>query len=149
MAADRNMTLEEFNELIMHDASIDHHIDDRLIEIETTEDHYIIDSHLAFHFVPSGFSIFLAISPETSAQSIFNDAHSPMRKKSGEVMQTYQEALLRTQKRITNHIERYNQHYGIDPYHESQYAFTINNELRQPEEVVDLILHAYETWLSA
>lgn len=55
MAYERNLSLEEFNELIRHDKTLDLLIDDRLKHIETEEDNFIIDSHLAFHFVPSGF----------------------------------------------------------------------------------------------
>lgn len=148
MAHERNMTLEEFNELIAHDKTIDELIDARLHEIEAGEDEYIIDSHLAFHFVPSGFSVFLMISPEKSAERIFNDAHTPSRQKSGDTMLTYEEAFTRTQKRIHNHEERYMLHYGISPYQETNYTFAINTEHMTPEEVTDTILNAYTGWLS-
>ncbi len=148
MAADRNMSLEEFNELVRHDKTIDELIDSRLTEIETHGDKYIIDSHLAYHFVPSAFSVFLTISEETSARRIFNDAHSETRKKSGDVMDTFEEALERTQKRIHNHLERYEKHYGINPYIPSQYAFVIDTEHMSAEAVTDAILTAYTTWLN-
>lgn len=147
MAHERNFTLEEFNELIARDTSIDKLIDEQLERIEVEEDDYIIDSHLAFHFVPSGFSVYLLITPERSAERIFNDAHSPTRKKSGETMETLDEALVKTQKRVKNHVERYMRLYDINPYDETKYTLTINTDGKVPEEVAEHILSAYEDWL--
>lgn len=148
MAFERNLSLEEFNELIRHDKSLDILIDDRLKYIEAEEDMYIIDSHLAFHFVPSGFSVFLTISPECSAKRIFNDAHSPTRIKSGDTMQTLEEAFQKTQKRVQNHIDRYTTLYGINPYIETQYEHVINTEAYSPETIAQRILDAYHVWLT-
>lgn len=147
MAHERNLTLEEFNELVKHDRTLDLLIDERLEHIEAEEDFYVIDSHLAFHFVPSAFSVFLSISPEVSAERIFNDASSPIRIKSGDVMASHEEAYTRTQKRIQNHIERYAKHYGINPYNESQYSLIIDTEARTPEVVADIVHDEYQTWL--
>jgi cytidylate kinase len=147
MAYERNLSLEEFNELIRHDKTLDLLIDDRLKHIEAEEDNFIIDSHLAFHFVPSGFSVFLTISPEVSAHRIFHDAHSPTRIKSGDTMETYEEAYARTQKRIQNHIERYTALYGINPYRETQYALVINTETHTPTHIAHMIADTYQNWL--
>lgn len=148
MAFERNLTLEEFNELVKHDKTLDLLIDERLERIEASEDCYIIDSHLAFHFVPSAFSVFLAISPEQSAERIFKDAHSPTRIKSGDVMLTLEEAYTRTQKRIQNHLERYAKHYGINPYDEAQYKLVIDTEERAPDIVADIIYTEFLAWMS-
>lgn len=148
MAFERNMSLEEFNELVKHDKTLDLLIDERLEHIEAEEDFYIIDSHLAFHFVPSAFSVFLGISPERSAERIFNDTHSPTRIKSGDVMSTLEEAYERTQKRIQNHLERYATHYGINPYDETQYALVIDTEEKAPELVADIIYTDFTAWIA-
>ena len=46
------MTLEAFNELAASSIEVDHLIDAELERIEQEEDNFVIDSHLAFHFVP-------------------------------------------------------------------------------------------------
>lgn len=148
MAFERNMTLEEFNELVKHDKTLDVLIDERLERIEASEDCYIIDSHLAFHFVPSAFSVFLGISPEQSAERIFNDAQSPTRIKSGDVMLTLEDAYKRTQKRIQNHLERYATHYGINPYIETQYTLVIDTNEKSPALVADIIYEEYSAWIA-
>ncbi len=148
MAFERNLTLEEFNELVKHDKTLDLLIDERLERIEAEEDCYIIDSHLAFHFVPSAFSVFLSISPEQSAERIFNDAQSPTRIKSGDVMLSLEEAYTRTQKRIQNHLDRYGKHYGINPYNETQYRLVIDTEAKAPDVVADIIYTEFLSWIN-
>lgn len=147
MAAARNLTLEEFNAIITNDKTLDEEIDARLIEIEAHGDRYVVDSHLAFHFIPSSFKVLLTVSPETSAERIFNDSASVSRQKSGDVMQTLEEARERTAKRIQNHRERYQKHYGVDPYHPEEYDLVIDTEGGTPGEIAETIAEAYRVWL--
>lgn len=147
LASSRGMTLEEFNEVIAQTKDIDLLIDDELERIEAEEDFYVVDSHLAFHFIPSGFSVYLDISLDESARRIFNDREAEMRIKSGDIMNTYEEAKHRTQKRIENHKERYHRHYGVDPYLPSQYSLVINSEAHTPEEIAEQIFYAYTEWI--
>mgnify|MGYP006318758363 FL=1 len=148
MAHARNLTLEEFNDLIIHDKTLDEEIDSRLTKIEGDGDRYVVDSHLAFHFIPSGFAVLLTVSLETSAERIFNDSSSPSRIKSGDIMKTLDEARERTARRIKNHVDRYKLHYGVDPYQPEAYDFVINTEQYDPEEVARRVVEAYKAWLA-
>lgn len=147
LASARGMTLEEFNEVIAQTKELDLLIDSELERIEAEDDYYIVDSHLAFHFIPSGFSVYLDISLDASAARIFGDKDAEIRIKSGDTMETLEEAKRRTEKRIQNHKERYHRHYGIDPYVPSQYMLSIDSERFTPEEIRDQILAAYHAWL--
>lgn len=147
LAHERNLSLEEFNDLVTHDKSLDLLVDEKLEHIEACEDFYILDSHLAVHFVPSSFSVYLHVSPEKSAVRIFNDAHSLSRIKSGDTMGSVEEALERTQKRVANHIDRYMRHYGVNPYLESNYTLVIDTEKNTPEKTTDEILEKYKNWI--
>ncbi len=148
LAVERGMTLEAFNELVATSKDIDLMIDAELERIEREDDNYIIDSHLAFHFVPSGFSVFLMSSLKTSAQRIFNDKLTQTRIETGDTMETYEEAETRTEKRIMNHKDRYMRHYAVDPYIPEQYTFTIDSEKFAPEKIVEMILTEYTEWLA-
>lgn len=147
MAIERGISLEELNEEVANDKHADELIDAELIRIENEEDKYVIDSHLAFHFVPSGFSVFLQISLPESARRIFNDHEAEIRQKSGDTMKTLEEAERRTLKRIENHKERYQKHYGIDPYVPSHYDLVIDSEHDTPEHIAEDIQKAYTQWL--
>jgi len=148
LAKERGMTLEEFNEVVAEDKSLDELIDTEHQRIEKDADEMVIDSHLGFHFVPSAFHVYLHISPDTSAARVFNDRDSDIRKQSGDSMVTLEEARARTQKRIDNHLKRYQKHYGINPYDVSKYDLVINTEHTKPEEVADIIVKKFNEWLT-
>lgn len=148
LAIEMGMTLEAFNEMVAETKSFDEKIDAELMRIEAEEDNYVVDSHLAFHFIPSGFSVYLDISLQTSAERVFNDNKSDLRIKSGDVMETLEEALLRTEKRIKNHEERYLRHYEVDPYIPSQFDMTIDAERETQDVIAEQIVEAYEAWLA-
>lgn len=147
LAGQHGMTIEDFNEKVAGEKSLDEEIDKELNRIEAEDNEMILDSHLAYHFVPSGFNVFLEVSLEVSAERIFNDKQSEIRQKSGDVMETYDEALARTKKRIDNHNVRYMSHYGVSPYTDKdQYDLIINTEDKNPQQVAELVLNAYNRW---
>ncbi len=148
LAVKHGMTLEAFNELCATDKSFDLLIDEELIRIEHEDDNYVIDSHLAFHFVPSGLSVYLDIPVETSIDRIFGDRDSHIRIKAGDIANTREEIARKTMKRIDNHRDRYMRHYNVDPYIKDQYEYIADALNQNPEQVSASILVAYEDWLS-
>jgi cytidylate kinase len=147
LAITRGMTLEELNEAIAQSKELEECIDAELMRIEREGDHMVVDSHLAFHFIPSGFSVFLQVSLDAAARRIFEDKHAEMRIRSGDTMATMEEACLKTKKRVDNHRDRYMRHYGIDPYVPEAYDLVLDSEQYSPDEIVELIVPAYNAWL--
>lgn len=147
LAQARGLTLEELNEYIVTEGEeLDHLIDEEQKRIEREENRYVVDAHIGFHFIPSGFKVFLMIPIETSAKRIFEDRNASIRVNSGDSMQSYEEALERTKKRIENHKLRYKKHYGINVYDISQFDMVIDNSDMKPEEVAEDIITAFNQW---
>lgn len=147
LAITRGMTLEELNDAIAKSKELEECIDAELMRIEREGDRYVVDSHLAFHFIPSGFSVYLSVSIPAAARRIFDDRDAEMRKKSGDTMRTYEEACARTTRRIENHRDRYMRHYGIDPYVADAYDLVLDSEAHSPEKLVELIVPAFTEWV--
>jgi len=148
MALDRGVSFDEFNAQIANDKSIDEQIDAALIRIEQTENTLIIDSHLAFHFVPSSFKVFLNISLDVSAKRIFSDGEKETRKSVGDVMSSLEEAKARIKARIDNHNDRYMRFYSISPYDITKYDLVIDTENQTPAEVAALVSQGFNQWKS-
>ena len=146
MAAERGMTFDEFNAHIAVHKEDDELIDKELERIESTEDNVVVDSILAFHFVPSGFKVFLKVSLEESARRIYGDSERETRKAVGDTMESLEEAKQRIQARLNNHNDRYMRHYGISPYDESHYDLVIDTEHVTPEQVTAQVIAGYEAW---
>jgi cytidylate kinase len=52
---------------------IDNILDERQKLIGKSEDNFIIDGRLAFHFIPNSIKIFLTVDPIEAAKRIFED----------------------------------------------------------------------------
>jgi len=146
LAKERGMTFDEFNAHIATHKEDDELIDLELKRIQAEEDNMVIDSHLAFHFVPSGFKVFFSVSVEESARRIYQDRDRETRKSVGDVMDSVEEAQSRIQARIDNHNDRYMRHYGLSPYDESQYDFVVDTEKYNAEEVTEHVIAAFKQW---
>lgn len=147
MALERGVTFDEFNAQIAKDKSLDELIDAELIRIEREEDQIIIDSHLAFHFVPSSFKVFLQVPLALSAERIFNDGERESRKSVGDTMSSVAEAEARIQARINNHNDRYMRFYGVSPYDTTQYDLIVDTSSHNPAQVVEIVTQNFNTWI--
>ena len=72
IAERRGLTTLELNKVSQTDKSVDEEIDSYVVELGKTQDCLIMDSRLAWHFIPSAFKVFLAVAPEVGAQRVFN-----------------------------------------------------------------------------
>lgn len=146
LAKERGMTFDEFNAHIAENKKDDELIDAELSRIENEEDDIVVDSHLAFHFVPSSFKVFFDVSLETSASRIYGDRDRETRKSVGDTMDTLDEAKERIQARIDNHNDRYMRHYSIVPYDSSNFDFIVDTEKHSPEEITDIVITEFKKW---
>lgn len=149
LAAERGLTLDEWNDHVAQDKALDELIDTEQKRINEEEDKYVVDAHIGFNFIPNSFKVFLTVPIEVSAKRILNDAQDETRVATGDVMQTYDEAVERIKKRIANHEYRYKKHYNVDVYDPSQFDLVIDTSDITPDEVVAQITTAYNRWLES
>ncbi|MGR8978544.1 MAG: cytidylate kinase family protein [Gammaproteobacteria bacterium] len=76
IAERRGVTTLELNKISETDRSIDDEIDNYVINIGKSSDNLIIDSRLAWHFIPDAFKVYLAVDPKVGAERVFNDSRS-------------------------------------------------------------------------
>ena len=72
IAERRGLTTLELNKVSQTDKSVDQEIDSYVIETGHSKDQLIMDSRLAWHFIPSAFKVFLSVDPQVGAQRVFN-----------------------------------------------------------------------------
>lgn len=70
IATEMGMTTLQLNQYMETHPEIDGKIDDGLRALEHSEKNLIIDSRMAWHFVPSSFSVYMAADPFVSAERI-------------------------------------------------------------------------------
>ena len=102
MALEHGLTLEELNKLGEKEKWTDEEIDSYTKKIGKTEDNFIVEGRLAYHFIPDSIKIFIDVRPQVGAERIL--ANPRPDEKSRETLKDEMEA---TEERIKSDKKRY------------------------------------------
>ena len=141
IATQRGLTTLELNKISQIDRSIDDEIDSYVINLGKTQDRLILDSRLAWHFIPSAFKVFLAVDPVVGAERVFGAARNDEKNPSLEI------TLENNLKRQAIEDERFNQLYGIHFRNHSNYDLVIDTSFTSPEVIALKIKDCFDAWL--
>ena len=134
MARKKDMTLEQLNSLGEKEFFTDKDADDWQMDIGKTEDNFIIDGRLSFHFIPNSIKLFLDVSPEAGARRIRLD------NRQDELSRDDREAIALWKRRLESDRKRYKKYYKIDCYDPKNYDFVIDTSDLDVDGVVERTL---------
>ena len=72
LAAERGESIEAMNISAEAQRDIDLKVDNLLQEMSRTDTKLVIDSRMAWHWMPHSFKVFLVLDPDTAAERIFD-----------------------------------------------------------------------------
>lgn len=147
LAAERGIGIEALNKLAAEDPTIDRMVDQKLEDIGKEQSALVIDSRLAFHWIPDSFKVYLELDLTVAAERIFNEKNEG-RKASGEIAESVEGVRESLTRRLESEQERYHTLYGINPHDPSQFDLIVDTTTTPPEEVAQTIVTAYRTWQS-
>ncbi|MCF7862110.1 cytidylate kinase family protein [Candidatus Woesearchaeota archaeon] len=134
MAADRGMTISEFNKLGETDDSTDIDVDKETERLGKERDNLIVIGRTAFHFIPHSVKVYLKADIEVGAERIMND------KRSGESFSNINSAVESIKARIESDNYRYQKYYKLDINDERKYDIIIDSsKLTINETVCELL----------
>ncbi len=136
MAEDRGLSVIELNEIAKTDESIDKLIDDQLIALRDSSESLIVDSRLAWHFIPNSFKVHLIVDTSIAANRVFNA------QRSDESYATPEAAYAANAQRQTIENERFKQYYGIDCEDQSNYDLILDSSAMLPAELAARMFEA-------
>ncbi|MDD5148234.1 MAG: nucleoside monophosphate kinase [Candidatus ainarchaeum sp.] len=122
IAKERGVSLLELGKIAEHDKSIDNEVDRRTIELGKTKDHFVIDSRLAWHFIPNSIRIFVDISMQEAARRVYKD----MRRDEQENT-SMKQTLQNMKKRQASEKKRYKDLYGVNYLDKKNFDIIINS----------------------
>ena len=144
----KNITLEELWKIAEKETWVDKKLDD-YVKQAGTEEKVVIDSRLAFHFIPDSFKVYLDLDPKTAAQRMLNDMrNNPARhfENQGEI-ESAEKMAEKSAKRLASERKRYLDLYGIkDHKDKTNFDLVVDTEKNNLEQVVDIILREYKKW---
>jgi CMP/dCMP kinase len=140
MAKARGMTIDEFNALGMTEAFTDKDADAFQTKLAETEDNFVIDSWLGWHFIPQSKKIFLDVDPAIAAERIFADRqHNPNRDDEPEYA-SVEETRKTLADRVAQTHARYQKWYGVDFMDRSHYDLVLDTTKLTTDEVLQKII---------
>ena len=137
IANKRGITTLELNQLAETDPSIDEEIDSVFQRFESVPNKsFVIDSRLAFFFVPSSIKIKLNVDTQIAGERIFND-----KVRTGESTYTKPaDAVTALIARRQSEVNRFKKIYHVDIDNDENFDYVIDSTYRTPDEIVDKII---------
>ncbi len=144
MAEENGMSLAEMNIFAENNPDVDKKIDTYLKSLGEREN-IVIDSRIAFHWIPNSFKVYLELDSDIAAARVFKDMQSN-KDREGEIALTVDKIWAQMQERMMNEKKRYKKLYDVNPYRQSNFDLIIHTERNNPLTVSLWILDKYKTW---
>lgn len=125
---------------------LDRIVDGKLRDIGIKDDKIVIDSRIAWHWIPASFKVFLDLDLEVAAKRILSEVSKDrlVSENMDSDPTTYARMLKR---RLDLETNRYRAIYGINPYDMSNYDLVIDTSVTNIDQVVDQVVHDFQEWL--
>ncbi|MDP2622207.1 MAG: dephospho-CoA kinase [Actinomycetota bacterium] len=134
LATRRGLTVLELNQLAESDPSIDEEVDGHLRRLALTDDPAVIDSRMAWHFVPESFKTYLVVDPMVAVGRVYGAVRADERYAS--VEEAAREIIAR------QHVEaeRYEQIYSVHVDDWRNYQLVIDTSRADVDTVAGIIV---------
>ncbi len=135
-AREKGMDTLQLNEYAKKDPEIDRKIDGWLQTLAGLPVNTIIDSRMAWHFVPDTFRVYLTVDIREAAQRVLKDKGRGCVEQYGSV----DEAVAGLQARKTSEVTRFRSMYGVDCSDLGNYDLVVDTTLLAPAEAASILL---------
>ena len=139
MAIARGMTIDELNALGMEQDFTDKEVDSYQENLGKTEDNFVIDGWLSWHFIPHAKKIFLTVDRKVAAQRIFAACQNRIGREDEPYFSSAEDVERNIIARHEQNSARYKKWYGIDYMDPSHYDLILDTTHLTPAEVVQKI----------
>lgn len=140
IAKERGLSIEQINKTAELEVAIDHDVDAWLRKLgEDTK--LVIDSRLAYHWIPNSFKVYLNVDSRVAVERIFAQIQSTGRE--SQKAQSIEELTAATDARKEMERSRYAQLYQIDTTDLTPFDLVIDTTNHPLDEVVQIILDKF------
>src|SRR3989344_2049522 len=144
IAGARGESVEATNISAEIQKDIDHQVDERLQRMGKEEDKLVIDSRLAWHWMPDSFKAFLLLDRDRAAERIFQDVLKKSRV--SEEAQSVADVRASIERRFASEQKRYKALYNVDPTDLKNFDLVIDTKHNDLDAVVRIVLEKYKAW---
>ena len=144
LAAERGLSIEAMNLSAEMQRDIDLRVDNLLQDKYRSEDRLVIDSRMAWHWMPQSFKVFLVLDAATAAERIF--AHLQGAGRLSEEAASAAEVHRSIERRAASEHKRYLALYGVNATDPLNFDLVVNTKHNELKRVTAIVAAAYEGW---
>jgi cytidylate kinase len=143
---ERGIDVFQANLMAESETAIDELVDQKLRDVGEMDDNLIIDSRMAWHWMPYSFKVYLNLDIAIAAKRIFTTLEQE-RLDGENIPDTVEAYVIQLQQRLDSEAKRYMNLYKVNPYDTANYDLVINTGQHDTQEVQNIIIKAYNKWL--
>lgn len=144
IAKERGIDVLAANKAAEDEKEIDYLVDQKLRDLGSAQDNLVIDSRMAWHWMPYSFRVYLDLDLRVAAERILAHHESRHDEDIPESVDVYAQKL---QARLDSESKRYLDLYNVNPYDPTNYDLVVDTAINNPEAVQKIILDAYNNWV--
>lgn len=141
MAAEKGLTLEEYNKLGETDPSTDLEVDNYQTKLGQNNDNFVIVGRTSWHFIPHSLKIFLTTRLEVGAERIFKDL---ARRNEAKNLKSLEDVIASLRRRTESDTYRYQKYFSIDVYNLKNFDWILDTSDLTEEEVYQKVFSFVE-----
>jgi cytidylate kinase len=145
IAKEDGMDLLQANISAEKNAEIDRLVDEKLQEMGKTEDKLVIDSRMAWHWMPNSYKVFLDLDLNTAAERIIAGGNE-RQQVNEDIPSNPSEYAKVLQSRLDSESRRYKILYNVNPYDEHNYDLVVDTAANNIEQVVQQVVEGFKNW---
>ena len=147
IALEMGISLNELGSMAETNQEIDRKIDEQVRNAGEKEN-IVVDSRLAFHFIPDSFKVFLDLPLEISKVRVFNSLQNNKLRMESEGEASIEKIYEKITARLKNERKRYKNLYGIEDHTaKDSFDLVVDTNKNNLDQVVKIIVSEYKKWL--
>ena len=146
IALNRGISLNELGAKAETDTKVDIDIDNAVKEAGKMEN-IVIDSRLAFHWIPESFKVYLDLPPEIAKERISNNLKTNKFRQESEGQMNIEEIYKKIVERFESEKKRYWNLYKVNHADKKNFDLVVNTNKNNLEQVVNIIVAKYKKWI--
>ncbi len=146
IALDRNISLNELNVHAENNKAVDTSIDDAVRKAGEGRE-LVIDSRLAFHWIPGSFKVYLDLPLEIAKGRILHNLKGNELRQKSEGASSAEEVYEKIVSRLESEKKRFKELYGVDHTDKKNFDLVVDTDKNNLEQVADIIVREYQKWL--
>jgi CMP/dCMP kinase len=147
IAVERNESIEATNIAAEIRRDIDLRVDGLLQQLYRSADNLVIDSRMAWHWMPSSFKVLILLDVQTAARRIFE--HSQIEGRISEEAKSIAEVRRSIIRRFDSEKKRYRALYGVDFTDPMNFDVTLSTRENGLQTVAAMVCATYSAWASS